>query len=188
MKRFSQLIFGITLLFATTTAFAGGIYASFRDATQVGGTTQSVTTGDSLTYPTTDINIGGAITHTVNGAPSGVGDSFTINTSGDYLIIYTVNDISLEVSGGDLPQYSFDLRVNGVEQDRITSNMSSSVILPLQAGDVLNVQYVGQLTANLVSTVNAGITETNVASITFVKIDGLTGGAAAASTCSGGLH
>ncbi|MCP5506598.1 MAG: hypothetical protein H7A38_06925 [Chlamydiales bacterium] len=187
MKRFSQFILGITLLFATTTAFASGVYASFRDATQVGGTTQSVTTGDSLTYPTTDINVGGAITHTINGAPSGVGDSFTINTTGDYLIIYTVNDISLEVSGAELPQYSFDLRVNGVEEDRITSNMSSSVILSLKAGDVLNIQYVGQLTANLVSTVNAGITETNVASITFVKIDGLAG-AAAASTCNGGLH
>lgn len=185
MKRLMQLILGAFFLLTSSTTFASGVYASFRDSEVEG---QSVPKNGSLTYRTTDINKGGGITHTLNGAALS-GDTFTINIAGDYKINATVNtmDLNAPSAGANLPQYSFDLRVNGIEQDRITTNMSSETILPLTVGDVINVQYVGQSPnpLNLIGSLITGITETNTATITFIKLDGTPAGV---STCPGGLH
>lgn len=185
IKKFSQLFLGAFLLFFSTNAFALEYYASFRDTqSQSFAAFASPGPGESLTYETEDINFGGAITREDIGTRTNDGrmqHQFRINVSGNYLIIATVN--SLNGASG-----TFDILVNGVEQDRLSTNTATSNILPLQAGDVIRISITRPTSGILLFTDNQPNTETNTASITFLKVDSApAGGPPTGPGCSGGL-
>lgn len=183
MKRFSQFILRVLFLFASTTAFASSAYASFRNTGP-----QTLAAGNHLAFPQTDVNVGGGITKQPIGGGD-PGDQFIVTISGDYLINSSVDTVNIPV-GNYITQYAFDLQVNGVTRDRITTNFSSSIILSLSAGDVIQFRSQWPLTLTLypISGVSPQFTETNTSAVTFHKMDGGSGGPAASSTCPGGLH
>lgn len=182
IKKFSQLVLGAFLLFFSTNAFALQYYASFRNTE-----TQILDQSEYLGFPTEDINTGGAITRVFIGdRMAGAGESqheFIINVPGNYLITIATNGIPT-IS----PQATFQLLVNGVEQDRLTTNTATLNILPLQVGDVIRIALSHPTSGQTLEQGTSPNTETNTSMISFVKLDSApAAGPGSGPGCSGGL-
>lgn len=187
IKKFPKLILGALLLFLSSNAFALQYYASFRNTTPQGfDAFTEPGPGEAMSYPMEDINVGGAITREVVGTrtDSEPEHGFRINVPGNYLIMASANSIPTLGS-----QVTFDILVNGVEQDRLTTNTATSNILPLQAGDLIEIRITRPSGgASLNTDVSSPNTETNTSSISFLKVDSApAAGPGSGPGCSGGL-
>ena len=139
------------------------VYASFRNDTD-----QLLLQGNAVTFNETDINVGGGI------SLESASGHFFISSTGNYVINYGINNLedAIFLLAPTLPAVNFVLvRGNStVIKDQIgnvSGSTSSSIILSLQAGDIVWIQAQGDFF--LQHTNNEGAS-TNTSYITFTKL------------------